>query len=175
MTRRKPRRNRPEDFWNWVAKSDGCWEWTGALEYGYGVWAWQGRKWRAHRFSFWLAHGRLAEDAFVCHHCDNKKCVRPEHLYEGDAVTNGADAAARKRMAPQHGAHNPRAKLTDESVLWAREMFTTGQMTLREIANVLGVRSCGALHSAIYGRQWKHLPPLTGPITLKYNLRKGDA
>lgn len=44
-----------ERFWGLVAKTDGCWEWTGQLRGGYGVFA-MGRSSRlAHRMSWEMA------------------------------------------------------------------------------------------------------------------------
>lgn len=46
----------------------------------------------AHVFSFFLATGRWPEPyALVCHKCDHKWCVNPDHLYEGTHRTNSQD------------------------------------------------------------------------------------
>lgn len=82
-----------------------CWPWVGALNAdGYGVI----RDDRhddgsqplvlAHRASLALALGRpIADGMFANHHCDNSRCVRPKHLYEGTATENVGDMIARRR------------------------------------------------------------------------------
>lgn len=74
-----------ERFWRHVLLSDGCWEWSGALhERGYGVIN-DGRRparaMRAHRLSFEIHRGPIPDGLLVCHRCNNKRCVRPDHLY----------------------------------------------------------------------------------------------
>lgn len=71
-----------------------CWEWTGCKDKGgYGKFTTGGRTYRAHRFSFLLATGE--EPEVVCHKCDNPACVRPDHLYAGNKVTNLLDVVKR--------------------------------------------------------------------------------
>lgn len=79
----------------WVLKNQ-CWEWTGKLNGGrYGVL----ENVLVHRLSYALFVGNFKKTSFICHHCDNTKCYRPDHLYEGNYKTNGEDAARRKRTS----------------------------------------------------------------------------
>ena len=55
--------------------------------------------WSTHVVSWIDANGRLPADGlYVCHHCDNPSCVRPEHLYEGTPAQNTADQISRGRF-----------------------------------------------------------------------------
>lgn len=89
-----------ERFWSRVRRGgDGeCWEWQGALSTSqYGTISWAGKQRAAHRVSYEIAHGSVPRRAYICHHCDNRKCVNPAHLYAGDAKTNARDAVQRDR------------------------------------------------------------------------------
>lgn len=102
------RRPAEDRFWEKVRKGDGCWEWQGVLQRGYGILHVDGKAMRAHRLSWELHNGSIPEGLYACHHCDNKKCVRPDHLFLGTHLDNIADAsmkgllpmvpAARKRQ-----------------------------------------------------------------------------
>jgi hypothetical protein len=57
-----------------------------------------GRGTKAHRYALELALGRpLDPGKYACHHCDNKVCCNPAHLYEGTAQDNSDDAVTRGR------------------------------------------------------------------------------
>lgn len=69
-----------------------CIEWTGKLSgggYGY-IYAFK-RIWSAHRVSYLIEHGELPYNLYICHICNNKKCIKPEHLYAGTAKQNSQD------------------------------------------------------------------------------------
>lgn len=88
-------------FWNKVNKTDSCWEWTAAKSNGYGVCAISNTKIeKAHRFSWMIAFGKIPDGLFVCHKCDNRGCVRPEHLFVGTNHDNVKDMISKKRNSP---------------------------------------------------------------------------
>jgi hypothetical protein len=107
-------------FWSKVQPGDGCWEWQGSRDRdGYGIIgaSRHQRAKRAHRVSWELHNGQPVPDGLdVLHHCDNKPCVNPAHLYTGTDSDNARDAVERGRLNPRHGRLNPNAKLTRDDV-----------------------------------------------------------
>jgi hypothetical protein len=78
------------EFLTNIVKTHTCWLWIGELNTkGYGRYK---RKYFAHRVSFYLVHKRLSKDKMICHRCNNPSCVRPDHLFEGNASDNARDA-----------------------------------------------------------------------------------
>ena len=93
--------NTPEElFWRKVNKDtlNGCWEWTGALTtWGYGTATIKQKQYASHRLSAKWA-GLDIDDKVVCHHCDNPKCVNPDHLFVGTQKDNMQDKMQKKRQ-----------------------------------------------------------------------------
>jgi HNH endonuclease len=78
----------------------GCHIWHGPLKRGYGRLQYLGRSWRAHRLALSLKHGPIPDGMILCHRCNVKRCVNPDHLALGTRADNNADTkAARLRLA----------------------------------------------------------------------------
>lgn len=93
-----------EQFWLKVRKSEGCWIWQGIIDkrpdHGYG-WFKFGGKWRvrAHRFSWEITYGNIPDGMLICHKCDVRACVRPEHLFLGTSRDNAKDMTKKGRCS----------------------------------------------------------------------------
>lgn len=114
---------KPEDFWSRVRKSDGCWEWQGSIiGNGYGVVRVDRKQVYAHRYAYELTHGTIPAGRLICHHCDNPRCVRPDHIYAGTHADNMRDALERGRHGykTHPGEESGNAVLTDDQVIEAR-------------------------------------------------------
>lgn len=131
-------------FWAKVDRSGECWEWTAAVDVGgYGMFATGSGMARAHRVSWVLENGPLTDGSILLHRCDNRRCVRPKHLYLGTMRENVADMDARGhrargyRMSRRGQAHQA-AKITDEQVAAIRVLRAAGWQQ-RRVAALFGI------------------------------------
>jgi hypothetical protein len=94
-----------------------CWEWTGACRNrGYGAIKIAGRHEQAHRVAYLLYVGEIPAGMFVLHRCDNRKCVKPAHLFLGTHADNMRDMHQKGRNVPPRGAQQWASKLSPERV-----------------------------------------------------------
>jgi hypothetical protein len=105
-----------EAFWARVARTAGCWEWTGALRGGYGHLVVAGSDMAAHRLAWELANGTgVPNGRVVCHRCDNPRCVRPDHLFVATQRQNIRDAVRKGRHSSLFQAGRSRRKTASGS------------------------------------------------------------
>jgi len=143
-------------FWDRVNKTDGCWEWTGDTSHqGYGI------------FSFTHDHGVLAHRAskamelgfalpssiYVLHRCDNRVCVRPDHLFLGDREANFRDMVQKRRH--HFGERTPHSILNEDQVREIRVRRARGERPV-DLGEMFGV-SRQAIYSVTTMRNWKHV------------------
>ena len=94
-------------LWRNVSKSETCWLWTGAtLLNGYGTLTRDGKRIYAHRLSYEINVGPILVGQVICHKCDVRNCVRPDHLFAGSVGDNNRDMWTKGRgrgLDPHNG------------------------------------------------------------------------
>jgi hypothetical protein len=136
--------------------SDGCWLWMGVENSnGYGRFTHKDDHHLAHRFGYELFFGSIPDGMNVCHRCDNRKCVNPEHLWLGSQSDNLNDAVAKGRMhRPDTRAdRNGNTSLTWEKVRTIRSMHDSGVRKFH-LASLFGV-SPSTIGNIINQETWK--------------------
>jgi len=141
--------------------NDECWPWRRAkTAAGYGMFARDGKRHYAHRYSYEVYVGPIPAGAHILHRCDNPPCVNPAHLFLGDQRSNNADMLAKGRghdIGPRPGSTNGMAKLTEEDVKDIRSLYDGQRGSQSELARWYGIAP-QTLRDAVVGRTWRHVP-----------------
>lgn len=148
-------------FLDRVRKTETCWVWIGTVSraHGYGIVRLvpQGRQWLAHRLAWRLFKGKTLPKV-VCHTCDVRVCVNPDHLFGGTHQANIADKVVKGRQAK--GSAFPQARLTEEQVVDMRQRYHDGAL-LEDLVRDYPVDRSNA-SKIVRGLRWKHVD---GPRT----------
>jgi predicted XRE-type DNA-binding protein len=159
----RPRGNYEERFWRKVNKNSGvtspfadgeCWEWTkGLFTNGYGAFNYYGKNVHSHVFS-WFLHSGLWPDKLVLHKCDNRRCVRPDHLWLGTNADNMKDKKDKGRTAKEesHGS----SKLTKKQVWKIHKLYREKGLTQENISLKINI-SRGQVSYIVDGKCWPNI------------------
>jgi hypothetical protein len=85
-------------FFDKIDMTDSCWLWKAGLRQGYGSFKINKKTISAHRFSYQIHKGEIPEGVFVCHSCDIRNCVNPNHLFLGSPKDNWKDGFDKGRI-----------------------------------------------------------------------------
>jgi len=138
---------------------------------GYAMFKFNKKSWRANRFAYTANWGEIPKGMFVCHHCDNPKCIEPRHLWLGTPLENMQDRDKKGRHKIAHpdrtkhiGESNGSSKLNTKQILEIRRnyiphsgsSFKYSKSNQRQLAKKYNVSV--PLIRAIANRQiWKHI------------------
>ena len=148
--------------------NSGCLLWLGkCLRNGYAVSRLKRPSMYVHRTVRHLIAGDVIPEMDVCHHCDVRSCINPDHLFVGTRQENLKDAVNKGRMGGRYhwmrkwpekisrGTTNGAAKLSESDVLEIRSLHMSGALQ-EEIAVMFGISQTGV--SAIITRKvWTHI------------------
>lgn len=150
-----------------VDRSGSCWHWTGRkFASGYGMFDCfdvnlkTKRKTTSHRIAYMIANGGIEAGLLVCHHCDNRPCVRPDHLFAGTQSMNLQDAIRKGRFhniargKPLVGERNPLTSLSSDDVTAIKVLSNRG-MGNSLISQIFRTTE-NTIIRILSGRSWKY-------------------
>jgi hypothetical protein len=157
-------RGTPEErFWKRVVKGESCWEWSGYRSlHGYGYIKVGLKNIYTHRFSYEIHKGEIPKGVLVCHSCDNRACVNPDHLWLGTDKDNAVDRKNKGRNGKIIGIRGEKqwcSKLKEKDIGLIFEMYNNNLYTQKEISVIFGV-SPSAISLVIRKKNWVHISNL---------------
>lgn len=136
-------------------KKTGCVLWIGSRgDHGYGFVGFGSKSWLAHRLAWYAHHGPIPKGQFVCHSCDNRRCIAIEHLFLGTPQENVTDMIRK-------GRGRWKSRLEEKQVVDIKRQLTGGE-PVSGIAKQYGVTYATIL-AIKAGRNWRHIEP-TGAL-----------
>ena len=139
-----------------IDEETGCWNWVASkMRTGYGQFnPRNGKIVTAHRYSYKIHKGEIPDGLFVCHTCDNRACVNPDHLWLGTCAENLEDMKRKGRSYKPGviGERNGSSKVTEKDVVEIRR----SNLLLSEVAKKYGISETAASNIRNF-KTWKHV------------------
>lgn len=117
-----------------------CWEWNASFRGKYGSVKFNGKIESAHRVSYTIFKGEITNGLVICHKCDNKKCVNPDHLFMGTYSDNSKDAFNKGLIKRPVGGgykkgHKPANRnISDEIIINIKKDLKKNNLSMKELS-----------------------------------------
>jgi len=159
-------------FWSKVDRTNDCWLWTGGRKNrgGYGGFYVRSKDntVNCYKIAFCLEHkfdlDEIPEGIVIRHLCNNPVCVRPSHLALGTHKDNSKDMVLAGNSVA--GVRNNRAKMSRDKVIEIRRMWSTGDFTKTDLADMFDIAGA-TVWQIVTNRTWRdpEYVPVTFPET----------
>lgn len=136
--------------------ANGCFNWQGSIHrdgYGMTYWPPQKQTMQTHRASYLVFRGAVPKGMFVCHRCDNRRCINPAHLFLGTPKENIEDAFEKRRLCCGESVNT--ACLKESDVVEIARLYGTGK-TIRELCEIYGIANSSMVR-IVNGKNWRHV------------------
>lgn len=132
------RKGRNKKEIRWEVDGNGCWNCTSHRpnKGGYPQYTILGNSETLHRRMYRNYVGEIGDGLCVCHKCDNRMCINPDHLFVGTKKDNNDDRRNKGRNANFKGIKNPKAKLTEPQVIEIRNMTGITHSKIAKLYNI---------------------------------------
>lgn len=133
-----------------IDSETNCWNWQGYVEpNGYGHSTYKNKTIRAHRLSYFLFKDNTNPSLVICHSCDNRKCVNPDHLREDTRKSNSIDMV--------NSGNQMNQKLSVEQVIEIKKRLINWYPGLNtQLAEEYGVNN-RTISGIKTGKRWSHI------------------
>lgn len=134
----------------------GCWLWcAGTFRDGYGKIRINGKFLKAHRYSYEIHYGEFDKTKNICHKCDVKPCVNPQHLFMGTPLDNTRDKIKKGRARYHRGEECHTARLAEYEVKEIRDYYKSG-ISSKFLAQKYRITK-GHVWGIVTRKRWKHV------------------
>jgi len=126
---------------------------------GYGTfgnhYSFGGQEYIAHRLMWIKTHGKIPPQMCICHHCDNRSCVRPNHLFMGTNNDNVQDMMRKGRHVTLRGEARLSSRFKNKDIREIRRRAAHGEF-YKLIAKSFDT-SEDYVHEIVHYEAWGHL------------------
>lgn len=140
------------NFINTMGNKDNCWLWEKTVnKNGYAI-LYHSKSIKLHRYSYEYFNGKIENGLYVCHKCDIRNCINPNHLFLGTHKDNMDDMIKKDRHNVAKGESHYCSKLKCNDIYEIKIMLQKG-IRIVVIAKKYHV-SPGAISKIKHNRSW---------------------